>query len=50
MRRRTKKRLYLLFLVAACLFSVWQLYELAKWRAEVVNRHPGVSRPWDREP
>jgi hypothetical protein len=48
MRRPAKKRLYLLFLACACLFSIWQLYQLAKWRAEVVSRHPGVDRPWDR--
>jgi hypothetical protein len=48
MRRSTKKRLYLLFLVGACLFSFWQLYALAKWRAEVGTRHPGVTRPSQR--
>lgn len=49
MRRSTRKRLYLLFLVAACLFSMWQLYALAKWRSEVATRHPGVPRPWADE-
>ena len=48
MRRPVKQRLYLLFLVAACLFSLWQLYELAQWRSEVVSRHPGVTRPWQQ--
>ncbi|HEX8380083.1 MAG TPA: hypothetical protein VF619_06005 [Allosphingosinicella sp.] len=48
MPRPSKKRLYLLFLVGACLFSLWQLYELAEWRSEVVARHPGVTRPWQQ--
>ena len=48
MRRPNRKRLYLLFLVAACLFTIWQLYKLAQWRWDVVNRHPGIQRPWDR--
>jgi hypothetical protein len=48
MRGPTKKRLYLLFLIGSCLFAMWQLYELAKWRSDVVSRHPGVPRPWER--
>jgi hypothetical protein len=48
MRRPVKKRLYLLFLVAAFFFSLWQLYQLVQWRSEVVARHPGVTRPWQQ--
>ena len=48
MRRPTRKRLYLLFLAAAFLFSLWQLWKLAEWRSEIVGRHPGIERPWDR--
>ncbi len=48
MRRPIKKRLYVLFLLTAGLFSLWQLYELWKWKTEVATRHPGVYRPWDR--
>jgi len=48
MRRRTKKRLYRWFVIGACLFSAWQLYELFKWKTELPSRHPGVPRPWER--